>query len=97
MQHAEPRTTTHGNAFYPMGGNRKNFERKYLLIQVGRQCASAISAQKYGSNQQGGRNNNRFGNGFGNGGSGNNKKQNNDGFRQQTHQAKMVAQVPAAP
>ena len=58
----------------PMGGNGRDFNKKYLLGQVGRQCASVIAVQKYGNNNNGGANNNGFGNRFGNGGGGNNNR-----------------------
>ncbi len=71
-----------------MGDNDRDFEKLSLSKQVGRQCGTTIAVQKYGNNYQGGADNNRFSNGFGNRGGGNNNgfrcnsKQSNKGFRQ---------------
>ena len=83
----------------PMGGNGRDFNRKYLPSQVGRPCASLYNQQKNDSNNNGGSNNNRLGNGLSDGGGGNNNgfrsnnKQNNNRFGQHTHQDKMATQM----
>ncbi len=56
----------------PMGRNDRDFNRKYLPIQVGRQCQSIIATQKYSGNNNGGGNNNRFSSRFVNSRGGNN-------------------------